>query len=137
MPCSTKQLKVYANQVAEEVGVPNTSLHEFVDCGGIYQMLIRIVALVLKNDGKERLKLLANLKELLTSKDFKSALQNCLTACMLLPNITAYVTDTHVEILVGSSIVNNTSLAVISVVYKGDKYFVEEHGYRENAAPLL
>jgi hypothetical protein len=30
-PRSTKRLKVYANQVAEEVGVPATSLHEFVD----------------------------------------------------------------------------------------------------------
>ncbi|KAG0694569.1 hypothetical protein DFH29DRAFT_1006221 [Suillus ampliporus] len=98
-PRSTKWLKVYANQVAEEVGVPNTSLHEFVDCGGIYQMLIRIVALVLKNDADEKLRLLANLKELLNSKDFKSALHNRLTTCMLSPNITAYVTDTHPQIL--------------------------------------
>ncbi|KAG1831462.1 hypothetical protein DFJ58DRAFT_736621 [Suillus subalutaceus] len=98
-PCSTKWLKVYANQVAEEVGVPNTSLHEFVDCRWIYQMLIRTVALVLKNDGEEKLRILANLKELLASKDFKSALQNRLVACMLSPNITAYVTDTHPQIL--------------------------------------
>ncbi|KAG2145796.1 hypothetical protein DEU56DRAFT_910079 [Suillus clintonianus] len=98
-PRSTKRLKVYANKVAEEVGVPNTSLHEFIDCGGIYQMLIRIAALVLKNDVDEKLKLLANLKELLNSKDFKSALQNRLTACMLSPNLTAYVTDTHPQIL--------------------------------------
>ncbi|KAG1871494.1 hypothetical protein F4604DRAFT_1926227 [Suillus subluteus] len=95
-PHSTKWLKVYANQVAEEIGVPNTSLHEFIDCGGIYQMHIRIVALVLKNDGEEKL---TNLKELLTSKDFKSALQNHLVVCMLSPNITAYVTDTHPQIL--------------------------------------
>ncbi|KAG1866337.1 hypothetical protein C8R48DRAFT_672095 [Suillus tomentosus] len=92
-PRSTKHLKVYANQVAEEVGVPVTSLHEFVD------MLVRIVALMLKNDGEEKLKLITNLKELLSSKDFKSALHNCLTACMLSPNITAYVTDTHPQIL--------------------------------------
>ncbi|KAG1764901.1 hypothetical protein EV702DRAFT_1204826 [Suillus placidus] len=98
-PRSTKRLKVYANQVAEEVGVPATSLHEFVDCGGIFQMLIRIAALVLKNDSEEKLKLIANLKELLSSKDFKSALHNRLTACMLSPNITAYVTDTHPQIL--------------------------------------
>ncbi|KAG2079522.1 uncharacterized protein F5147DRAFT_784989 [Suillus discolor] len=98
-PRSTKRLKVYANQIAEEVGVPITSLHEFIDCGGIYQMLVRIVALVLKNDGDKKLRLLANLKELLGSKDFKSALQNRLTACMLSPNITAYVTDTHPQIL--------------------------------------
>ncbi|KAG2056571.1 hypothetical protein BDR06DRAFT_969950 [Suillus hirtellus] len=98
-PRSTKRLKVYANQVAEEVGVPVTSLHEFIDCGGIYQMLVRIVALMLKNDGEEKLKLITNLKELLSSKDFKSALHNRLTACMLSPNITAYVTDTHPQIL--------------------------------------
>lgn len=34
-------------------------------------MLLRIAALVLKNDGDEKLRLLANLKELLGSKDFK------------------------------------------------------------------
>jgi hypothetical protein len=34
-------------------------------------MLIRIVALMLKDDGKEKLKLITNLKELLSSKDFK------------------------------------------------------------------
>lgn len=30
-PRSTKRLKVYTNHVAEEVGVPITSLHEFID----------------------------------------------------------------------------------------------------------
>ncbi|KAG1723097.1 hypothetical protein EDB19DRAFT_1916269 [Suillus lakei] len=62
-------------------------------------MLIRIAALVLKNDVDEKLKLLTNLKELLNSKDIKSALQNHLTTCMLSPNITAYVTHTHTQIL--------------------------------------
>ncbi|KAG1889559.1 hypothetical protein F4604DRAFT_1674163 [Suillus subluteus] len=64
-PCSTKRLKVYTNQVAEEVGVQTP----------VFTSSLMIVALVLKNDSKEKLKLLANLKELLTSKDFKTHLE--------------------------------------------------------------
>jgi hypothetical protein len=49
-------------------------------------MLVRIMALMLKNDGEEKLKLITNLKELLSSKDFKVsfAVSQCISQVSLI-----------------------------------------------------
>ncbi|KAG1811357.1 uncharacterized protein BJ212DRAFT_1483609 [Suillus subaureus] len=44
-------------------------------------------------DSTQKAAMLADVKELLNLKDFKSGLQNRLTACLLSPNLTAYKTD--------------------------------------------
>ncbi|KAG2089050.1 uncharacterized protein F5147DRAFT_780785 [Suillus discolor] len=98
-PVHTKRLKVYALKVAGDLGISEEELHEFIDTGGIYYMLIDIKATLLRrNDDTQNVEL-TQLKELLDSKDFKSGIQNRLTACMLSPNITAYVTDAHCHIM--------------------------------------
>ncbi|KAG2089009.1 hypothetical protein BD769DRAFT_1680160 [Suillus cothurnatus] len=96
-PVRTKRLKVYATKVTEDLGVPEEELHDFIDTGGIYYMLIDIKATLLRRTDDSKKAELTLLKELLDSKDFKSGLQNRLTACMLSPNITAYVTDAHLH----------------------------------------
>jgi hypothetical protein len=83
-------------------------------------MLIDIKATLLRRSDDAKKIELAQLKELLNSEDFKvycgcpkvpqhkliqqmqSRSQNRLNACMLSPNITAYVTDTHSHIMVFS-----------------------------------
>ncbi|KAG1724738.1 hypothetical protein EDB19DRAFT_2043411 [Suillus lakei] len=98
-PSQTKRLKVYANQVAEETGCPQEVLHKFIDTGSIFHMLIDLKAALFKRNEDQEKAALLELKELIDSKDFKSALQSRLTACLLSPNITAYVTDTHSNIM--------------------------------------
>ncbi|KAG0693202.1 hypothetical protein DFH29DRAFT_1007547 [Suillus ampliporus] len=70
-PRRTKQLKMYAQQLATDHRVPLKKLLAFIE----------------------------ELEKLLTSKDFESALKGHLTACMLSPNLTAYVTDTQQHIM--------------------------------------
>ncbi|KAG2148961.1 hypothetical protein DEU56DRAFT_909254 [Suillus clintonianus] len=99
MPSRTKRLKLYVKKMAEENDVSEKSLFDFIDTGGIYYMLIDLKVSMMKSDTGRKAALLLDLKELLNSKDFKSALQNRLIACLLSPNITAYVTDTHPHIM--------------------------------------
>ncbi|KAG1879857.1 hypothetical protein F4604DRAFT_1923064 [Suillus subluteus] len=98
-PIHTKRLKVYATKVTGDLGVSEEELHDFIDTGGIYHMLIDIKATLLRQTDDAKKVELALLKELLDSKDFKSGLQNHLTACMLSPNITTYVTDVHPHVM--------------------------------------
>ncbi|OAX31578.1 hypothetical protein K503DRAFT_812023 [Rhizopogon vinicolor AM-OR11-026] len=93
-PSCTKQLKIYAKKVAEENDVLEQGLFDFVDTGGIYYMLIDLKVCMMKIDSTRKATILADIKELLNSKDFKSGLQNHLTACLLSPNLTTYVMDT-------------------------------------------
>ncbi|KAG1764378.1 hypothetical protein EV702DRAFT_1205041 [Suillus placidus] len=88
----TKRLKLYAMKVAEEKGVPKEQLVEFT--GGIAYMLMDIKATLIILGMANRKSLLVEVKELIESKDFKSSLHNRLTACVLSPNLTAYVNDT-------------------------------------------
>ncbi|KAG1871534.1 hypothetical protein F4604DRAFT_2014517 [Suillus subluteus] len=88
-PGLTKRLKLYAMKVAEEKGVDKDHL-----TGGIAYMLIDLKATMMLFSAANRKSLLADIKELIESKDFKSGLQNRLTACVLSPNLTAYVNDT-------------------------------------------
>ncbi|KAG1826380.1 hypothetical protein EV424DRAFT_1345690 [Suillus variegatus] len=98
----TKRLKLYAMKVAEEKGVPEEQLFEFIDTRGIAYMLIDIKATLIMLSAANRKSLLIEIKELIESKDFKSGLQNCLTACVLSPNLTAYVNDTLEHVMVPS-----------------------------------
>ncbi|KAG2050120.1 hypothetical protein BDR06DRAFT_1023463 [Suillus hirtellus] len=56
-------------------------------------MLIDIKATLIMLSVVNRMSLLVEIKALTESKYFKSGLQNCLTACVLSPNLTAYVND--------------------------------------------
>ncbi|KAH7919606.1 hypothetical protein BV22DRAFT_1133717 [Leucogyrophana mollusca] len=98
-PQRTKRLKEYARKKARETGVDDESLCQFIDSGGIYHMLVDLKANLLKKNVEEENTGLADLKELLDSKDFKAGLQSRLQACLLSPNITAYVTDTHIHVM--------------------------------------
>ncbi|KAG2126073.1 hypothetical protein BD769DRAFT_1666296 [Suillus cothurnatus] len=100
-PSLTKRLKLYVNQVTEETGCPQEALHRFIDTGSIFHMLIDLKAALFKRNEDQEKAALLELKELIDSKDskdFKSALQSCLTVCLLSPNITMYVTDMHMNI---------------------------------------
>ncbi|KAG2134888.1 uncharacterized protein EDB93DRAFT_1254391 [Suillus bovinus] len=92
-PSRAKRLKTYAKKVAEENDVPERGLFDFIDTSGIYYMLIDLKVCMMKMDSTRKAAMLADVKELLNSKDFKSGLQNRLTACLLSPNLTAYKTD--------------------------------------------
>ncbi|KAG1804666.1 uncharacterized protein BJ212DRAFT_1486592 [Suillus subaureus] len=98
-PSQTKKLKVYVNQVTEETGCPQEVLHKFIDARSIFHMLIDLKATLYKRNKDQEKTTLLELKELIDSKDFKSVLQSCLTACLLSPNITTYVTDMHTNIM--------------------------------------
>ncbi|KAG1741901.1 uncharacterized protein EDB91DRAFT_1247944 [Suillus paluster] len=111
-PGLTKQLKLYVMKVAEEKDVDEQHLMDFT--GGIAYMLIDIKATLMVLSAVNRRSLLTESKDLIESKDFKvlvsnginlsptsdlssmtqSGLHNCLTACVLSPNLTANVNDT-------------------------------------------
>ncbi|KAG1874859.1 hypothetical protein F4604DRAFT_1924990 [Suillus subluteus] len=98
-PSQTKKLKLYTDQVAEKTGCPQDVLHEFVDAGSVFHMLIDLKANSFVRINELEKAALVDLKELIDSKDFKSALQSRLTACLLSPNLTGYVDNTHTNIM--------------------------------------
>ncbi|KAH7917866.1 hypothetical protein BV22DRAFT_1076559 [Leucogyrophana mollusca] len=103
-PRRTKRLKTYANNIAEKRGISKKELNDFVDYGDIYKMLIDLKAsLIEKSENQEEGKL-DDIKELIESSEFQAALKTRLTACLMSPNITAYVTDTQQHIMVQVSI---------------------------------
>ncbi|KAG2143512.1 uncharacterized protein EDB93DRAFT_1241410 [Suillus bovinus] len=70
-PSRAKRLKTYAKKVAEENDVPERGLFDFIDTGGIYYMLIDLKVCMMKMDSTRKAAMLADVKELLNSKDFK------------------------------------------------------------------
>ncbi|KAG1841275.1 hypothetical protein F4604DRAFT_1690402 [Suillus subluteus] len=98
-PSQTKKLKLYADEVAERTGCPWEVLHDFVDAGSVFHMLIDLKANSFIRIDEQEKATLVDLKELIDSKDFRSALQTHMTACLLSPNLTAYVDDTHTNIM--------------------------------------
>ncbi|KAG1870899.1 hypothetical protein F4604DRAFT_1681752 [Suillus subluteus] len=98
-PSQTKKLKLYTDEVAERTGCPREVLHNFVDAGSVFHMLIDLKANSFIRIDEQEKAALVDLKELIDSKDFRSALQSRLTACLLSPNLTAYVHDTHTNIM--------------------------------------
>ncbi|KAH7904811.1 hypothetical protein BJ138DRAFT_1119056 [Hygrophoropsis aurantiaca] len=98
-PRRTKRLKVFANKLADERNVSTDKLAAFIDSGSIYNMLIDIKATLLQKTKDQQTEERIELKELLESSDFHHSLKVRLTACLMSPNLTAYVTDTHTYIL--------------------------------------
>ncbi|KAH7917002.1 hypothetical protein BV22DRAFT_1135793 [Leucogyrophana mollusca] len=103
-PRRTKRLKVYANQLAEKHGISKQELSSFIDTGDIFVMLVDIKANLIQKNENQQGSELGDLKELIESTPFQTALKVRLTACLMSPNITAYVTDTQQHIMVSSAV---------------------------------
>ncbi|KAG1735637.1 uncharacterized protein EDB91DRAFT_1250471 [Suillus paluster] len=99
-PQWTKRFKIYAKKLCEDNEVPTGEVMRFIDSGDMFYMLIDLKITLVKLYEVNKAKRLQELKDALESKDFeKNGLYNRLFACMLLPNITAYVTDTQLHIM--------------------------------------
>ncbi|KAG2121100.1 hypothetical protein DEU56DRAFT_760796 [Suillus clintonianus] len=98
-PQRTKRLKIYAKKACEENDVPHEEVMTFIDSGDIFYMLLDLKITLIKFSEGNAVKRLQELKDALESKDFENGLYNRLFACMLSPNITAYVTDTQSHIM--------------------------------------
>ncbi|KAG1750075.1 hypothetical protein EDB19DRAFT_1904327 [Suillus lakei] len=98
-PQRTKRLKTYAKKMCEDNDVPTRDVMCFIDSGDIFFMLIDLKITLIKLCEGNRAKRMQELKDALESKDFENGLYNRLFACMLSPNITAYVTDTQHHIM--------------------------------------
>ncbi|KAG1907705.1 uncharacterized protein F5891DRAFT_1124569 [Suillus fuscotomentosus] len=98
-PRRTKRLKTYAQQLATERGIPLKKLLAFIEFHLNFTKNELRAGQLEREEGIE-INTLQELEKLLTSKDFESALKSRLTACMLSPNLTAYITDTHQHVMV-------------------------------------
>ncbi|KIK34740.1 hypothetical protein CY34DRAFT_17510 [Suillus luteus UH-Slu-Lm8-n1] len=98
-PQLTKHLKMHAKKACEENDVLQEEVMTFIDSGDIFYMLIDLRITLVKLCEGNKDKRMQELKDSLESKDFENGLYNCLFACMLLPNITVYVTDTQSHIM--------------------------------------
>ncbi|KAG1761024.1 hypothetical protein EDD22DRAFT_954434 [Suillus occidentalis] len=99
MPQRTKRLKMHAKKACEENDIPQDEIMTFIDTGDIFYMLIDLKITLIKLCEGNKAKKMQELKDALESKDFENGLYNRLFACMLSPNITAYVTDTQCHIM--------------------------------------
>ncbi|KAG2122905.1 hypothetical protein DEU56DRAFT_917613 [Suillus clintonianus] len=98
-PQRTKHFKIYAKKLCEDNEVPTGEVMRFIDSGDMFYMLIDLKITLIKLYEVNKAKRLQELKDALESKDFENGLYNRLFACMLSPNITAYVTDTQLHIM--------------------------------------
>ncbi|KAG1733175.1 hypothetical protein EDD22DRAFT_960248 [Suillus occidentalis] len=98
-PQRTKRLKMHAKKACEENDVLQEEVMTFIDSGDIFYMLIDLKITLVKLCEGNKDKRMQELKDSLESKDFENGLYNRLFACMLSPNITAYVTDTQSHIM--------------------------------------
>ncbi|KAG2119031.1 uncharacterized protein F5147DRAFT_767775 [Suillus discolor] len=89
----------YAKKMCEDNDIPTGDVMCFIDSGDIFFMLIDLKITLIKLCEVNRAKRMQELKDALESKDFENGLYNRLFACMLSPNITAYVTDTQHHIM--------------------------------------
>ncbi|KIO08907.1 hypothetical protein M404DRAFT_133426, partial [Pisolithus tinctorius Marx 270] len=67
--------------------------------GDLFLMLVDMKASLVKYELSNQTHQLQALQDILSSKDFELGLHNCLLACLLSPNLTAYVTDTQRHIM--------------------------------------
>ncbi|KAG1735384.1 hypothetical protein EDB19DRAFT_1830238 [Suillus lakei] len=128
-PQQMKYLKRYAKKLCEDNEVPTREVMGFIGIikfhqtitivsGDIFYMLIDLKIILIKLCEGNKVKRMQELKDALELKDFetnldrKNGLYNCLFACMLSPNITAYITDTqhHIMIWLQSSLFNAAKL---------------------------
>ncbi|KAI6040188.1 hypothetical protein EDC04DRAFT_2894409 [Pisolithus marmoratus] len=98
-PQHVKQLKTYAKDLCSTLEIPKQNLLDFVETGDLFHMLVNMKASLIKYEIDTHANKSNALQEMLTSKDFEISLHNRLLACLLLPNITAYVTDTQSHIM--------------------------------------
>ncbi|KIJ05318.1 hypothetical protein PAXINDRAFT_21408 [Paxillus involutus ATCC 200175] len=98
-PRRIKRLKVHAKKLADDLQIPNKSLIEFIETGDLFLMLVDMKASLVKYELSNQTNQLQALQDTLSSKDFKLGLHNRLLACLLSPNLTAYVTDTQRHIM--------------------------------------
>ncbi|KAI6141701.1 hypothetical protein BKA82DRAFT_164482 [Pisolithus tinctorius] len=112
-PQCIKCLKTYAKELCKDLSIEEKVVFDFINTGNLFSMLVDIKATFVKYNASNKASELQALQETLTSKDFKVcalgstlfcifpqlhdqiSLSNCLLACILSPNITAYVTDTQ------------------------------------------
>ncbi|KAG1851925.1 hypothetical protein F4604DRAFT_1933861 [Suillus subluteus] len=110
---------MFAKKMCEDKEVPTGEVMGFIDIikfhqtltvvvladsdlmqsGDIFYMLIDLKITLIKLCKGNKVKRMQELKDALESKDFENGLYNRLFACMLSPNITAYVTDTQHHIM--------------------------------------
>ncbi|KAI6008548.1 hypothetical protein EDC04DRAFT_2907034 [Pisolithus marmoratus] len=88
-----KHLKLYAKRVTEVNQISERDLMEFIDMGDVLYMLVDIKAHLIKSDTTKQTNQFQALQDMLRGKDFEVGLHTHLLACMLSPNLTAYVTD--------------------------------------------
>ncbi|KAI9568757.1 hypothetical protein HD554DRAFT_713099 [Boletus coccyginus] len=98
-PRRMKRLKTYAKDLCDELEIPEKKLFDFVESGNVYYMLVNMKASLLKYESTNQANESKLILETLTSKDFEIALHNRLLACLLSPNLTAYVTDTQRHVM--------------------------------------
>ncbi|KIJ04415.1 hypothetical protein PAXINDRAFT_22297 [Paxillus involutus ATCC 200175] len=98
-PRRIKRLKVHAKKLADDLQIPNKSLIEFIETGDLFLMLVDMKASLVKYELSNQTNQLQALQDTLSSKDFELGLHNRLLACLLSPNLTAYVTDTQCHIM--------------------------------------
>ncbi|KAG1873406.1 hypothetical protein C8R48DRAFT_769841 [Suillus tomentosus] len=98
-PQRMKRLKMHAKKACEENEVPQDEVMTFIDTGDIFYMLIDLKITLIKLCEGNKARRMQELKDALESKDFENGLYNRLFACILSPNITAYVTDTQCHIM--------------------------------------
>ncbi|PSR77870.1 hypothetical protein PHLCEN_2v7691, partial [Hermanssonia centrifuga] len=84
-----KRLKTFGTQVARQVGIPADSLDCFVELE-VKQMLITLMARIIALEAE---KVCDENEELLRSKKFGRGLAKRVLACLLSPNLSAYVTE--------------------------------------------
>ncbi|KAI6140539.1 hypothetical protein BKA82DRAFT_136376, partial [Pisolithus tinctorius] len=95
----TKHLKLYAKTLCEAHQIPDKTLMDFINICNVFYMLIDIKAHLIKSEVAQKSTQFQTLQEVLRGKDFEASLHTCLVACMLSPNLTAYVTDTQQHIM--------------------------------------
>ncbi|KAF8417185.1 hypothetical protein L210DRAFT_817367, partial [Boletus edulis BED1] len=98
-PQRIKRLKAHAKKLCADLSIDEKPIFEFIDTGDLYSMLVDIKATFVKYEAGNKTSQLQVLQETLISKDFEISLSNRLLACILSPNITAYVTDTQRHIM--------------------------------------
>ncbi|KAL4079985.1 hypothetical protein V8B97DRAFT_1914119 [Scleroderma yunnanense] len=97
-PRCKKALKVFVKNVTDQTGISPKQLLEFIELD-FPEMLVVVRAGQLQSSEQMEANDISDMEKLLTLKDFDSGLWNCLAACLLSPNLTAYVADTQRQIM--------------------------------------
>ncbi|KAI6033847.1 hypothetical protein BKA83DRAFT_4486940 [Pisolithus microcarpus] len=86
-----KRLRTYAKDLCSTLEIPEKNLLDFIETGDLFHMLVNMKASLIKYEIDTHANKSTALQETLTSKDFEISLHNRLLACLLSPNITAYI----------------------------------------------